>query len=91
MASRLGLRLQLRELQCRVEREVDVVAEEQVAGKRRAVERREPIPAGLRRVEQLAVVRQVERAGHSTTTSTSCAAASARSSASTFVSAIAIT
>ena len=91
MASRLGLGLQLGELQCRVEREVDVVAEEQVAGKRRAVERREPVPAGLRRVEQLAVVRQVERAGHSTTTSTSCAAASARSSASTFVSAIAIT
>ena len=58
----------------------------------RPVEEREPVAAGLRRGDDLAVVRKVERAAHgATSTVRSRAAASARSSAATFVSATAIT
>src|SRR5262249_27307999 len=87
-----GLRLELGEPERRVEREVDVVTKQEIARGWFAVEESECVVAGLCRVEQLAVVHEVERAvGHSTTTSSSVAAASARSSASMFVSPTAIT
>ena len=85
----LGLHLCDRERA--VERQVDVVAQDQVARLGRAVEARIPVAAALRRAQQLAVVREGERAAHSTSTSRRVAAASARSSASRFVSAVAIT
>src|SRR5262245_1447924 len=92
---RLGARivLELCEPQGGVERQVDVVAEQEVPGGRLAVEEREAIAAGARRVEELPVMREIERAAHAASTSTSSnrAAASARSSASTLVSATAIT
>ena len=83
--------LEPRELERGLEREVDVVAQEDVARLRLGLEGREAVAAGARSIEQLAVVREIERAAHSTTTSSRRAATSARSSASTFVSAIAIT
>ena len=55
------------------------------------LEGREAVPAGFCRVEEFAVVREVEGAAHSTITSSSRAADSARSSACTFVSAVAMT
>ena len=88
---RAGVGLDLGQPQRGVEREIDVVAEDQVALARRALEEREPVAARLRRLEQLAVVVEVEGAAHSTSTSRSRAAASARCSASTEVSAVAIT
>src|SRR5207248_8048266 len=89
---RSQLRLELRELHGRLERQVDVVAEQQVARLRIAVEEGEPVAAGARCRQKLAVVLQLEGAAHaSTSTSTSAAAACARSSASRFVSPSAIT
>ncbi len=91
-APRLGF--ELGELHCGGQRQVDVVAEQQVAGLRLAVEAGEAVAARLRRLQQLPVVLQVEAAAQSaasTSTSSSVAAASARSSASTFVSPTAIT
>jgi hypothetical protein len=68
------------------------VTEQQVARLRRAVEEGEAIAAPLGRVEQLAVVREVEGAAYgSTSTSTRAAAASERSSASAPVEPRAIT
>ena len=67
------------------------MAQDQIAVGRRALEEREPVPARLGRLEQLAVVGEIEGAAHSTSTSSSRAAASARCSASTDVSAVAIT
>jgi hypothetical protein len=87
--ARLGL--ELAHAQCSVEREVDVVAEDQVAVLPRALEEGEPVPTFFRGLEQLGVVREIEGATHSTTTSSSRAASSARCSASTDVSAVAIT
>ena len=52
------LRLDLGHRQRAVEREVDVVAQDQVARLRRAVEARPAVAAGLRRLQQLAVVRR---------------------------------
>src|SRR5262249_29351526 len=46
----------------RVEREVDVVAEQQLAGFRLAIEEDEPVAAGLCGREQVGVVRQIEGA-----------------------------
>ena len=69
----------------RVEREVDVVAEEDVAALGLAFEEAEAVAAGLRRLEDLGVVSQLEVAAHaaaSTSTSSSAAACSARCSAS---------
>ena len=76
-----------------VEREVDVVAEEQVSRLGALVEGREAVSALLRRLEDLGIVRQVEGAAQLATTSTwsRLAAVSARRSASSDVSAIAIT
>ena len=67
------------------------MAQDQVALARLALEEREAVAADLGRIEQLAVVVEVERARHSTSTSSSFAAASARASASTEFSAVAIT
>jgi hypothetical protein len=72
------------------------VAEEEVARERVVVEDLEAVPALARRRQQLGVVLELELAGQtatsaSTSTSSSRAAASARWSASTFVSATAIT
>jgi len=88
---RSGSRLDLGHPERGVEREIDVVAEEHGAGLGRPLEEREPVAARLRRLEQLAVVLEVEGAAHSTSTASSRAAASARCSASTDVSAVAIT
>ena len=75
-----------------VEREhVDVVAQKDVACLRLAVEGREAIAARGGRVQQLTVVVEVEGAVHSVSTSIRLDAASARSSASRFVSPTAIT
>ena len=76
-----------------VERHVDVVPEQQVARLRRPVEEREAVAALARRVEQLEVVGDVERAAcyGSTSTSTSAAADSERASASGPVAPSAIT
>ena len=88
----LELGLDLRELHSSLERQIHVVSQQHVARPRIAVEEREPVAARPRRLDELAVVVEVERAGHaSTSTSTSRAAASARSSASRFVSPSAIT
>ena len=57
----------------------------------RVLEEREAIAARLCRLQELAVVVEIEGAAHSTTTSRSRAASSARCSASTDVSAVAIT
>ena len=79
------LRLELGHAQRRVEREVDVVAEEDVAALGALLEEAEAVAAGLRRVEDLRVVRELEVAAHaaaSTSTSSSVAACSARRSAS---------
>ena len=58
----------------------------------RPVEEREPVAARLRRVEQLAVVHEVEPTGHySVSTYSFSAADSASSSACTLVSPVAIT
>src|SRR5262249_61606237 len=46
----------------RVEREVDVVAEQQLAGFRLAIEEDEPVAAGLCGREQVGVVREIEGA-----------------------------
>jgi hypothetical protein len=54
--ARAELVLDARDRESRVEREVDVVAQEDVAGPRLAVERRPPVAARLRRLEQLPVV-----------------------------------
>ena len=67
------------------------MTQQDVAGLRLRLEGGKAVAAGLRRVEQLAVVRKIEGAAHSTTTSSNRAAASARSSACTFVSAVAMT
>ena len=61
---RAGVRLELGHPQRGVEREVDVVPEDHVALARLALEEREPVAAGLRRVEQLAVVVEIEGAAH---------------------------
>jgi hypothetical protein len=89
----LSLRVgfQLGHAEGRVEREVDVVAEQHRPLLRRVLEQGEPVAARLGRREQLPVVVEVERAAHSTSTRSSRAAASARCSASTDVSAVAIT
>ena len=60
--ARLGLELGKRE--CRVEREIDVVAEQQISGRGLAVEEREPVPAGPGRVEELAIVLEVKGTAH---------------------------
>ena len=87
-----GPGFELRHLDGRGQREVDVVAEEEVSRLRVVAETREAVAAGLRGVEELAVVREVEGAGHaSTSTSNRAAAASARRSASRESSATAIT
>src|SRR5262249_48349611 len=75
-----------RELDGRRQREVHVVAQEQVSGQRLVVEEDEAVAALPRRLEQHAVVHDVEGAAHETSTSSSDAAASARSTASRFVS-----
>src|SRR5262249_37046897 len=88
------LRFELSHAQRGVEREVHVVAEEEVAPLRALLEESEAVPTGLRRVEYLRVVREVEGAAHaaaSTSTSSSVAASSARCSASSPESATAIT
>ena len=88
------LGLERREAESRVEREVDVVAQEHGAGRRLFVERGEAIPTFPGGSQQLAIVLQVEAAGgHAASTSTWSrrAAASARASASIEVSAVAIT
>src|SRR5262249_60247216 len=59
---RAGLGLELGELERRVEREVDVVAEQQLAGFRLAIEEAEPVAAGLCGREQVGVVREIEGA-----------------------------
>ena len=70
----------------RLQRQVDVVAEEEVARLRALAEAREAVAAGLRRLEELAVVVEVEGARHAaTSTSSRAAAASARRSASSGV------
>ena len=75
-----------------IEREVDVVAEDDRAVGGGSLEGGEAIAAGGGGREDLAVVPEVEPAAHrSTSTVSSAAAASARSSAATFVSATAIT
>ena len=61
------------------------MAKDQIPGLRVAVEPGEAVTALPRRVEKLAVVREREVAAHSTSTSRSLAAASARSSAARFV------
>jgi hypothetical protein len=86
-----ALGLELREGERRIQRHVDVVAEEEVTGARLVVEEGPAVAAGLGGVEQLAVVREIEGAGHSTSTLTSAAARSERSSASGPVSPTAIT
>ena len=86
-----GVRLELRHAERRVEREIDVVAEDQVAVGGLALEEPEAIAARRGRLQQLGVVLEVERAAHCTSTSSSRAACSARCSASTDVSAVAIT
>jgi hypothetical protein len=68
------LGLDLCERQRGLEREVDVVPEEEVTRSRLVVEERERVTAVLRGIEQFAVVLEVESAGHSTTTSMSLAA-----------------
>src|SRR5712691_770017 len=88
---RVVRRLELRELQRRVEREVDVVPQQDVARLWIAIKERKAVAALPRRVEQLSVMHKIECAAHPTSTSSSLAAASARSSASRFVSATAIT
>ncbi len=88
------LRLELRHAQGGVEREVDVVAEVDLPALGTAAERREAVAAGLPGLEDLGVVLEVERAAHaatSTSTTSFVAAFSARRSASSGVSAIAIT
>ena len=75
-----------------VERKIDVVAQEEVAARGRLAEGREAVAAGPRRLENLRVVAQVERAAHvATSTSSRVAATSARPSASSGVSAVAMT
>ena len=75
-----------------IQGEVDVVAQEEVAGLRALAEVREPIAACLGGFEQLAVVSELERARHAaTSTSSKAAAASARLTASSGSSATAIT
>ena len=59
---RLGL--ELGEPERRVQREVDVVAQDHVPVRRRALEEREPVAARLRGVEQLAVVVELEGTAH---------------------------
>ena len=89
---RAVLALDRGDLARRLEREVDVVAEEEIAGLRLVVEEGEAVAAARGRVEQLPVVVEVEAAHvYSTSTSRSRAAASARSSASRFVSPVART
>ena len=91
---RAVLGLDLRHPQRRVEREVDVVSDEELSAFRPVAEGREPIPAGLRRFEELAVVLEVEGAAHaaaSTSTVSFVAAWSARRRASSEVSAVAMT
>ena len=89
---RAGVVLELGHPHGGIEREIDVVAQDHRALRRSAVEVREPVAARLRRLDDLPVVREVERAAHdSTSTVSSRAAASARSSAATLVSAVAIT
>jgi hypothetical protein len=67
---RVALRLQLCHLHRRLQREVDVVTQQQLSRFRWMVEVRKPVPAGVRRLEQLAVVGEIERAGggHSVST-----------------------
>ena len=60
----VGLRLELGERERRVEREVDIMAQEQVARGRLAVEESESVAAGLRRVEQFPIVLELEVTGH---------------------------
>ena len=87
-----GVTLELGHPHGGVEREVDVVAQDHRPFRGSAFEVREPVAARLCRLDDLPVVREVERTAHdSTSTVSSFAAASARSSAATFVSAVAIT
>ena len=58
------LGLDLGHLERGVEREVDVVAEEEVAALRAVAEGREAVAAGLRGLEDLRVVREIEGAAH---------------------------
>src|SRR5207249_8299924 len=59
---RARLRLLLGEPDGRVERKIDVMAKQQVAGRRRAVEEREAIAARLGRGEEFAIVVEIEGA-----------------------------
>ena len=61
---RAGFGLEPGQRERRVEREVDVVPQQQITGRRLVVEKREPVAARLGRCEQLAVMREVERAAH---------------------------
>ena len=86
------LRLDLGHLDRGREREVDVVAEEEVSRLWIGAKVREAIAAGLRGLQELAVVRELEVAGHaSTSTVNRDAASSARRSASPEFSPTAIT
>ena len=79
----LELGLELGHRHGRVQREVDVVTEEEVARLGAVTETGEPVAAGLRGFEQLPVVIELERARHAaTSTSSRAAAASARRTAS---------
>ena len=88
------LRLDRGHPECGIEREVDVVPKVDLPTLRPAPERGEAVATGLSRLEDLGVVPQVERAAHaavSTSTTSFEAALSARLTASSGVSAIAIT
>ena len=75
-----------------VEREVDVVPEVDLAALGAVAEEREAVAAGLTRLEDLAVVVELEVAAHAaTSTSSRVAASSARARASADVSATAMT
>ena len=87
-----GVALELGHPHGGIEREVDIVAQDHRPFCGSAVEVGEPIAARQRRLDDLPVVLEVEGAAHdSTSTFSSRAAASARSSAATLVSAVAIT
>ena len=58
------LRLELGHRERRLKREIDVVAEEEVAGLRALAEAGKAIPAGSRGLQDLAVVAEVEGAAH---------------------------